>query len=167
MNKLLGPIAFAMLVLSLSACGDDDESVDLASGLRARAGSDRALRELGERLQNAPEMRKLAEEGRRVAPLMQRSLEDGDIELWCAVESAAREARGGRDPLTAAADMQAARRSVCQARDVTLMQYQLVNARLRVALMHLDRNIPATDQKKGDVDTVRRLRDRIREVQSR
>lgn len=161
MKKTLRCLTYLVALSSLYGCGDD--AAHLPEALAARADTER----LSDQLADDPTLRNLAEEGRRAAPVMSRDLTEADIDLWCEVERAAREAKGDRDALSAATEMQAARRAVCRKRDVGLLEYQVINARLTVALMHIDRDIPVDPDKKADTELVRRLRDKIRAARGR
>lgn len=137
-----------LLVAVLISCGEADADSRLAP-TRTRAIPVAGLPSSPERLK--PNGEGVREESRG-------SLDDDDIASWCFVEAAGRAAQGAKSAYAASREMVEARLKACEKRGVSLLEHQVVNARITVALMHVDRDVPAPEEKLADVALVKRQR---------
>lgn len=139
---------FGITVVLLPACSPDPDPENLEEVMKRVVDDPRATQSLNE----------LREFGGDIHARAAGPLRDVDIENWCKVEAAGRMARGSQDAYGSVQVMADARKKACTELGITSLEHQVVNARVTVALHHLDLSIPVPAEKEAEVALVKKHR---------
>ncbi|MAG59044.1 MAG: hypothetical protein CMJ83_22375 [Planctomycetes bacterium] len=108
-----------------------------------------------------PEMTKLRRDAENAAPIATSPLTDELVAVWCTIEQGTRRARDAQHPQLSMPREQALRRRLCADHDLSFLAFSVLNARISVACLHIEKRIPYPDDQAADIETVRRNLDAV------